>query len=222
VIDTAKLVSEINLQRFKSNLVCVIVFGSSIQNKFTPNDIDLCIVFKERLKDELVEVGKFIKKNFHNPDLTIYYLDELKSNLPFRDIGNGVFALDYLSGGMCLIGENIFTALLKNVNIEKYKESLLEKMFDYILRLRSVYCSSKSNKYKKDYFKKYLHRIIIDILLYNGFCYNSLSQLSREEAFQLATSKMILTPTKKNINSLGALFAIYEELNVFLINTKFK
>jgi len=209
---------------FINDLVCFVIFGSSVYFSKTANDTDLCIVVKDR-KTDLKPIATFIYKNFSNPDFTIYFEDEVNSYLPFRDIGTGIFALEYLSNGIFLYGDNIFSEKLKQIDATKYKDTILEKIFDYILRLRIVYFSqNKDTKYKIEYFKKYLLRLIISILLYLEYkSYLELSKMSNIEIIYFCIEKnIILKNTKPDFENLEKMFDLFQEINIFIINKKNK
>ncbi|WP_194525034.1 hypothetical protein [Zobellia roscoffensis] len=153
---------------WSDSVECIIVFGSLINiPSLTKNkDIDLCFVLKNR--DELVlnNLRGYVKERFITPDLTIYYKDELLGNMPFRDIGNGIFALEYFALGKTIFGSNIFIDLFTNASKEEYKKSLVDKIFDYILRIRREHIILEEKLARREYLNKYLIRLVIDILIF--------------------------------------------------------
>lgn len=162
---------------WSDDLECVIVFGSLINiPSLTRNkDIDICIVIKDRNKDILLNIREYLSEYFDKPDITVYYLDELNGRLPFRDIGNGIFALEYLATGRTIYGENIFIQLLTKASKEEFKKSILDKIFDYILRIRKAHILINSPGERIQYINKYVIRLLIDILVY--FDYETLTNL---------------------------------------------
>jgi predicted nucleotidyltransferase len=107
-IETLK--AEIKNEPFVDSVVCFIIFGSYVYFGKDPNDVDICVIVKNRNVD-LKLLSNYIYSKFKNPDVTIYFKDELESNIPFTDIGNGVFAIEYLSYGIPLYGDNFFKDL---------------------------------------------------------------------------------------------------------------
>ena len=108
------------------------------------DDVDICIVVNNR-KADLHQISEFIFTNFKKPDFRIYFQDEIDSNLQFMDIGVGVFAMEYFANGVALFGENIFIKKLSKINKFKLKESYLNKIFEYVIRIRVAYISKKFN-----------------------------------------------------------------------------
>lgn len=212
-----KLREEIEKESFVRDIDCFIIFGSYVYFGKNPNDIDICVVVKDR-NANLESLSNYICSKFENPDLTIYFRDELESGLPFTDIGNGIFAIEYLSYGIPLYGENLFKNLLLKIDRNKYKESLLQKAFEYVLRLRVVYYSDKDVEYKKKYFCKYVIRLAKTTLLFLGSNYSELMTLHDEEVVRLLVqSGVARTITLGDLNSLDYLFELFEELNLLLL-----
>lgn len=167
----------------RDDVECYLIFGSlvSIPSLVLNRDIDLCIVLKNRSERALEHLGYYLKSNFIEPDATVYFSEELESSIPFRDIGNGLFALEYFALGTLIHGKNIFFDMLNSISKIEYKRSLLEKIFDYILRLRRCFLVETDISALASYSEKYLQRVLIDILLYIDM--ESLSVLSKESQF---------------------------------------
>ncbi len=110
-------------QPFAKDLVCFVVFGSSVVNSNMgkpPGDVDVCIVVNSRETD-LHRISEFIFGHFEKPDFRIYFQDEIDSNLQFMDVGVGVFAMEYFANGVSLFGENIFIGKLSKIRKSKLK-----------------------------------------------------------------------------------------------------
>lgn len=215
------LQEELKKESFIESLECFIIFGSYVYCNKDPNDVDICVVVKDR-DANLELLSNYVCSKFENPDLTIYFKDELESGIPFADIGNGIFAVEYLSYGIPLYGENVFKSLLMNVDQSKYRESLLQKAFEYVLRLRVVYYSDKNTEYKKNYFYKYVTRLAKSILLFLGSDYSGLMTLSNKEVFGLLIEKGIIKRLGEDTSDLDSLFKLFEELNLFLLTLEIK
>ena len=209
-------------QPFASDLISFIVFGSSVANSNTmsePQDVDVCVVVRDRSAD-LQCITEFIFKCFPGPDYRIYFLDELQSGLPFMDKGVGVFALEYFADGLSLYGENIFINLLKDTNKEKLEESYLNKIFEYVIRIREVRHSlAYDGKYKLWHIHKYIIRLIIDILLYKDiFSYTELKSKTKFDLLEAAREQgFFQKELNVNFDSSSSLYLLYEQINLYLV-----
>lgn len=213
------LKEEILIQSFCPYLECFIIFGSYVYSGSDPKDVDICVVLNNR-NANVQSITGYIYSRFENPDITLYFKDELLSGIPFTDIGNGIFAIEYLSYGVAVYGDNFFKELFQKINKEKYKESLLQKAFEYVLRLRVVYYSNKSEEEKKNYFYKYVFRLSKSLLLFLGEDYFHLMKLSNGEIVELLDNRNIIKTKKEGYGDLQSLFFLYEELNMFLLTLK--
>lgn len=220
--DTVK--NLLHTQHFITDVLCFIVFGSSVVNSNTgtaPQDVDVCIVVRNREAD-LQSITEFVFKCFPGPDYRIYFLDELESNLPFMDKGVGVFALEYFADGISLYGENIFRNLLKNIDKNKLKESYLNKIFEYVIRIREVKHSlAYDGKYKLWHIHKYIIRLIIDMLLYNEvFSYAELKNKTKLDLLELARKNNFFpTELEVNFDSSNSLYKLYDYINLYLVRS---
>lgn len=211
-------------QSFVKDLECFVVFGSSVVNSTmgnAPQDVDVCVVTHNRDAD-LQSITEFIFKCFPGPDYRIYFLDELKSKLPFMDKGVGIFALEYFANGISLYGENIFIDLLQKADKRKLKESYLNKIFEYVIRIREVKHSlAYDGKYKLWHIHKYSIRLLIDILLYKDILeYCELKNKTKFDLVELAKDSGII-PKDINVNfdSSNSLYQLFDKINLYLVET---
>lgn len=208
-------------QPFTDKLVCVVLFGSSTRRIDPPKDTDICIVLKDADIDR-DSLSRFIFDNFKNPDYTIYTEEEVNSSLPFVDVGNGVFALEYLARGHCIFGRNIFSEKLRAMDPEAYKESLLRKAFEYILRLRIVlFSEAHDSDYKFNYFQKYVTRLARMVLLYQGYAsYDNIDSFTRMELLKFAEQKKILSLPGADDPTLENYIRIFEDIDRYVVNIR--
>lgn len=205
-------------QPFSRELVCFIVFGSNVVNNNTnrmPDDIDVCIVVKNRTAD-LKQISAYIFSKFKKPDFRIYILDEINNNLNFVDVGIGVFAIEYFANGVTLYGENIFIEKQKLINKKKLKDSYLNKIFEYILRIRVAYLSKNvTQEYKMWHIDKYAIRLLIDILLYRGhIIYSDLKNFTKTNIYDLGRKHKIIKKDRKiNFDDLENMYELFSEIN---------
>lgn len=217
-----KTIDALPKQTFTKDLTCFIVFGSSVSNNVMeakPGDVDVCVVVKNRNAD-LHAIVDFIFSQFKEPDFRIYFEDEVKSDLQFMDKGVGWFALEYFAHGIVLYGENIFIKKLATVDRARLKESYLNKIFEYIIRIREAYISkNSSNTYRLWHLRKYLIRLLIDILLYRDHIrYGDLAHLSKIDIINLGKKYTILgSKTTVDFNNLESMYGAYREINEHVV-----
>ena len=176
---------KIKNSEISKSLVSFLVYGSCL-TKADPSDTDICVVVKNDQND-YSKILHFICENFKNPDVTIYKELEVHSGLPFSDIGNGTFSLEYLSRAVILFGNNPFIDKLSKTQRKLIKQSQLEKLYQYILKIR-IYGFSKtfSTKEKEIYLNKYVTRLIRMFLLYSGaLTYDNIDSFSRTQLLGL-------------------------------------
>ncbi|MDD5651620.1 MAG: nucleotidyltransferase domain-containing protein [Candidatus Nanoarchaeia archaeon] len=61
----------------RKDILDVILFGSIVKGKTNPNDIDICIIFKEKIDKELI---RDLNKNFENVHFSILTADNFFKN----------------------------------------------------------------------------------------------------------------------------------------------
>lgn len=209
-------------QSFVKDLVCFICFGSSVVNNNMgkiPDDIDVCVVVNNRVAD-LHAISEFIFLSFNKPDFRIYFQDEIDSKLPFMDKGVGVFAAEYFANGISLYGENIFIRKSKELSRKKLKESYLNKIFEYIIRIREVHVSKNSTEeYKIWHIHKYVIRLSIDILLYEGAIkYDELKHLTKYKIVELCKKKGIVRgETLVDFDDADKMYELFREINLYVV-----
>lgn len=214
---------EIASQSFAKDIVCFIVFGSSVVNYNmgkVPDDVDICIVVDNR-NANLQQISDYLFSSFKKPDFRIYFQDEIDSNLPFMDKGVGVFAVEYFADGISLYGENLFVSKLKTLSKRKIKEAYLNKIFEYIIRIREVYISRfLTPEYKTWHTFKYVIRLSIDILLYEGkIFYDDLKILSKNEIIDLCKRYNIIKKnTEIDFDNSEKLYRLYQEINLYVVD----
>ena len=214
--DFSKLVETIKKSTLYPNVDSLIVFGSQLhQGKKVAKDEDFCLVLRERETDDMDIVAKIFRKHYRNLDITVYYKNELSGDLPFRDIGTGCFAMHYFALGKPLIGKNIFVEKYQKLSKKLYKQSLKEKMFDYLLRLRKEYVVQRIQKDKIAYFRKYTARLLVDLMIYNdSSILMSVMKDSPEVVLQKARRLKIISkiPPKGGLEVMKKYLLILDEI----------
>ena len=224
LLDIEEVKSTLLNEDFVGFLSCFIIYGSSIhrKGKGVPNDTDICIVLKSRQAD-LEKIADFCYKNFKNPQFTIYYEDELNSSLPFRDTGVGWFAMEFFSQGTAVYGNNIFIKLLEKVSLNDYRRSHLEKVFEYILRIRSTFLShTVTSEYKLVYLNKYITRLLRGIILFSGFStYRQIEAMQQLEIYDFCKKCGVLPgDSTVDLTSLQSMYKIFEQANIYALSIR--
>lgn len=151
--------------KFGESAASVILYGSAVYESKNNNDVDICVVLNDS-SIHISEVRSVLNKHVKNVDVSLYHRNELMNPFFFQDINSGAFAAEYLAAGISVVGENPFVELLSRLSPSAYRYSLKQKMFDYILRVRRVYLNSKRRQADLVFIKKYIRRILIDLLLF--------------------------------------------------------
>ncbi len=177
----------------------VIVYGSSVNGRGYTRDTDMCVVLKRDDLD-LGELKHALNACFTELDVRFYYARELANPVFFRDINSGTFAIEYLAGGVSLIGGNPFADLLTRISRPAYRRSLKQKMFDYVLRMRRVFLNKKRGKEELQFLHKYCRRVLIDLLLFNELeSFAILNGLSLSEVLERAVAHRIIPSQFKDV-----------------------
>ncbi len=59
-------------KKWKKDIVDIFLFGSAIKGKQSPNDIDICLVFREKINLEIIkEIGNILGDQFHISSLVV-------------------------------------------------------------------------------------------------------------------------------------------------------
>lgn len=222
-LNIEKIKENLLLTNFVDNILCFVVYGSSVNNHSyirKSNDVDLCLVLKDRNVD-LQEVSNFIYANFEKPDFTIYFQDEVESTMPFRDIGISYFCIEFFANGVLIHGKNIFKEKLLKLSKEKYKFGHIEKIFEYILRIRRGYYSKdfSSKEEKSNFLNKYTTRLLRGVLLYYEYCtYLELENMQQNKIYILVKKCKIINNKNDTIFSSDiSMYKIFEEINLYIV-----
>lgn len=153
--------------KFSDRVVSLVGYGSYFFDRaHNGSDIDLCLLLNTRDQNDLTILHDIItdSKNSH-VDITVHYLDEIEQwgweN--FHHGTHGIFFLHHLANATVLMGGDIFARKSAQVPIQKYRESLISQIFQYVdrIQVRVIHDSSVPI----DYFRKYLTRTMVDMLL---------------------------------------------------------
>ncbi len=159
-----------------ARVVCVVTYGSSIDEVGKkPADIDIFILLK---KFDIMDftVGSVLKKRLPSVSIFVDYEDSIiKKGINNYQFGrHGVYFIKILENGICLYGKNKYIQWSKLVTNKKIKLDLRYRIDEYFYRIyREI-----TDRADLDVIRKYLCRIIIDILLYeNKITFPEVSQV---------------------------------------------
>ena len=166
-----KLSEEISLL-FGNRIVCLLYYGSNAFNKDINSDYsdyDFCLVLDKYDSKDLINLKKIISK-YNRIDITLHSLFDLEligwSN--FQHGNHGEFFLLHLANSKIILGNNIFQRKLSIIDYSNIKKSIKTQIIEYFWRLDHWYFTVKNENELNIKFKKYLIRILQDILLYKG------------------------------------------------------
>jgi predicted nucleotidyltransferase len=129
---------------FKSNLskiLDIILFGSSVRNKESPNDIDLLIIYKDKKNLDLsYELKKALRKNGFEVEI---------SNITYEELISGTFSPTegIISDGYSLIFNKFISEGLGYINFHLFRYELKELNKSTRMRFYySLYGRTKTQK----------------------------------------------------------------------------
>ena len=151
-------------------IACLLFFGSKAfcGQQSEHSDYDFFLLLDKEAVDDFSKMKTIIRK-FSDVDVTVQYRSSLleKGAKYFQQGNHGVFFFLLLTTAHVLLGENFF---LKNKQLlvwESVKESLLRQVEEYFFRLHRTYLYTEKDADWKSFYRKYLIRIAIDLLLVN-------------------------------------------------------
>jgi len=178
---------------FESSLLsdrieCLIVHGSSLYKPFINefSDIDLELILKKPKKNDYHIIKCIIKKNTIPTECQLRYLNEIS------DIKGTIYQTKYkifmyyaYSNGLCLIGNNVYQKLIKNLSGKTVKQSLLITIQISYKDIRKSFFAD-ANPY---IINKNIIRTLFDVSLYLGLV--DYKTLGTKETFQLEATSCI-------------------------------
>ncbi|MCX6756261.1 MAG: hypothetical protein NTX85_02900 [Candidatus Nomurabacteria bacterium] len=130
---------------------CVILFGSSLDNK-KPKDIDLAIVTSINHFEDFLYLTKD-NSELKKYDISLIKEEEINKNFYFG--GHGVHLVSSFKNGVTLIGENIFLDF-PEFSLIKLKKSIFERMKEYVYVLRKSYFDKEADQKFNSRYEKML------------------------------------------------------------------
>ena len=157
-----QLQKELLLFPNRDNLVCFLIFGSTLTDYKNAKDFDGIVVVK-KVDSTLKYLFNILRNRYSKLDINIYTQGEILSNLSFY---TREFKLEYLARGLCIYGENIFQKEYKKVSDYEYRQSMLVRSIERLQIVRQKYFSGLASRREKlNYIKKYFLRISKSVLI---------------------------------------------------------
>jgi pimeloyl-ACP methyl ester carboxylesterase/predicted nucleotidyltransferase len=155
---------------FDRNLICVLLYGSSLR-EMEFSDLDILVILRNK-KDVYAEstILKTIKQGFPevNLDLQLMYEIECASPAMFSLDAHGAFFYDVLKSSRVLFGSNPF--IKHELQTNERIISLIDNIQSYIFRARQEFMGH--GRHSKDtnplYHQKHVRRVLLDVLLMFG------------------------------------------------------
>lgn len=217
----------------KNQLRSVIWFGS-IRNKqdvHERSDYDIQLIFEKPSIELSLEINGILQ-SYPFVDLSIMYLQDIydkEGNVIFHDGTKGLFFMYVLAEGEIIYGEDVYSPIIKSLDSEKVRASILLTLREYLSRLRIMAAYSPNDTMQ---FKKYSLKLFKDLLVYrNQANMRDISKLTNSEAQKMikelhafssisATALNSITDYEHNFtdDELASLLNDYEELLQGVIN----
>lgn len=176
-------VLDIVLEKFgKERVIDLLFYGSNASggNLSPESDYDFYLLLDHPHIQDLEYLKDCIGGNC-KLDITLQYRSilEAKGLNNFQHGNHGLFFFHYLATATSLMGSNYFATRIHEIDDFSTQESLLFQIDEYFWRLNQSFLYDKSWRL---FFRKYIMRICIDILLLeNVLPYEKISRLSHLE-----------------------------------------
>jgi len=149
-------------------IICLIAYGSSLSQKFTPEDYDFLLLL-DTYKTTDYKILKMASENLDlNLDLFIDYLDQIqkKGFNNYQRGRHGTYFFVNLANAKCLIGQNYYAKHVKKISDKSVQHDLLYRIEEYFYRIQKLYINSSLDQDSINIVKKYFSRICMDLLLF--------------------------------------------------------
>lgn len=155
------------VQFFGQRLGAVLLYGSSIVNNQTPNDLDIIIVLNDRESDtDIAFIEDKIRLYSIEMDLQIINTVNLDAET-FAHDSHGQFFIKFLQHAECLYGVNPFLKI--NPAYTTQITSVLQKVQYYYFRAKKIQANKTENNYDSGFHRKKIFFMLADFwLAYTG------------------------------------------------------
>jgi hypothetical protein len=156
---------------FQDRIICLLYYGSRAfgGNESEQSDHDFYLLLSRQASKDLSYVRSIIQR-YPKVDFSVHYDCYLrrKGYARFQHGNHGTFFAHYLAISKCLIGTNVFCDILNFLSPSDVKRSLLFQIEEYFWRLNRWYLYEDRTELFIKRMKKYIMRIIVDMMLYYG------------------------------------------------------
>jgi len=203
----------------KDRIICILFYGTNAFNRSESkfSDYDFYVMFDKFLKEDDILIKQLINlfPNL-NIDITYQYLEDLeKIGWQNYQLGNhGLFYMLNFAQSILLYGYNIFQRKLILIDNDKLRESILFQIQEYFWRLDNWFLKEDENELLYSRYKKYVIRILVDILLFNGdISFQEINVKLYKEIIQLVNIKPYISDETKQ--KLKEIYIINNKPNIY-------
>jgi len=203
----------------KDRIICILFYGTNAFNRSESkfSDYDFYVMFDKFLKEDDILIKQLINlfPNL-NIDITYQYLEDLeKIGWQNYQLGNhGLFYMLNFAQAILLYGYNIFQRKLILIDNDKLRESILFQIQEYFWRLDNWFLKEDENELLYSRYKKYVIRILVDILLFNGdISFQEINVKLYKEIIQLVNIKHYISDETKQ--KLKEIYIINNKPNIY-------
>ncbi len=203
----------------KDRIICILFYGTNAFNRSESkfSDYDFYVMFDKFLKEDDILIKQLINlfPNL-NIDITYQYLEDLeKIGWQNYQLGNhGLFYMLNFAQAILLYGYNIFQRKLILIDNDKLRESILFQIQEYFWRLDNWFLKEDENELLYSRYKKYVIRILVDILLFNGdISFQEINVKLYKEIIQLVNIKPYISDETKQ--KLKEIYIINNKPNIY-------
>jgi len=203
----------------KDRIICILSYGTNAFNRSESkfSDYDFYVMFDKFLKEDDILIKQLINlfPNL-NIDITYQYLEDLeKIGWQNYQLGNhGLFYMLNFAQAILLYGYNIFQRKLILIDNDKLRESILFQIQEYFWRLDNWFLKEDENELLYSRYKKYVIRILVDILLFNAdISFQEINVKLYKEIIQLVNIKPYISDETKQ--KLKEIYIINNKPNIY-------
>ncbi|MGE4536936.1 MAG: hypothetical protein AB7D37_07650 [Desulfovibrio sp.] len=218
VLEISECIKELFGSRFQERCICLLGYGSAFNERYDlSSDIDLFVVLDTAAQGDMDLLGLISSNSRPLLDISLAYKSELPLSNPelFCDGSKTCLALAYLSSATVLLGNNIFKSMFTALSDEQLKVSILISVSRYISKMRNERLNY--SKQGLSYVKKYLARVLIDVMIY--YCRSDMSpykKLKFNEVVRMAQKIPQLTYFLDDIQKITLSMDFDVALNIML------
>lgn len=205
----------------KPRIVSLIVHGSALFNDIASRrsaDIDVELILSESQANDILHIKKIINKIEVPVECQFRYLNEIKPDHGLIRLSlYKIFMYFAYSNGLCLVGNNIYSQLIKKISKEEVRKSILISLQIAFKDIRKVYLSSDNQRAVNKNIARVLLEICLylDILNYKKLGSNEFNRYARSAYVPLIINKFRRELTKRDIAVLEKFQDRYRQNKIY-------